>query len=297
MSAAVQPYDIAVLLTCFNRRETTLRCLRALYQQQLPPGASLRVVLTDDGSSDGTGDAVRQEFPAVTVVHGDGNQYWVGGTMMAWEAARPAAFYLWLNDDVKLRDGALWALMEVHESANDPTAIAVGATCDPDHGGTGTGGMRRRSWYNVSVMEPTDEPQLCDSINGNIVLIPRAAEERIGALDTAYTHFFADGDYGIRARQHGVPVLLAPGHLGECRLNPITNSSFDTQLPLRQRWKRMLGPKGHRPPKQWWAFVRAHAPRPKTAYWLAPYVLFGLEGLVGGRVRLRRNAPESREAT
>lgn len=290
-------YDIAVLITCFNRRETTLRCLRALYQQELPAGAVLRVVLTDDGSSDGTGDAVRSEFPGVAVLQGDGNQYWVGGTMMAWEAARPAKFYLWLNDDVKLRDGALMSLLNVHAAAGDPTTIAVGATSDPDAGKTCTGGMRRQGWYNVCVMEPTDEPQMCDSINGNIVLIPHEAEERIGALDRAYTHFFADGDYGIRARKQGIPVLLAPGHLGECRLNPIANSSFDAKLPLKQRWRRMLGPKGYRPPRQWWAFVRAHAPRPKAVYWLAPYVLFGLESVTGGRVRLRRNVRRPMKVT
>ena len=281
--------DIAVLITCFNRRETTLRCLRALFAQALPPAASLRVVLTDDGSSDGTGDAVRSEFPQVSVVQGDGEQYWVGGTMMAWEAARPAKFYLWLNDDVRLRDGALRTLLDVHSQSADDATIVVGATCDPDTGNTGTGGMRRKGWHNVSVMDPTDEPQLCDSLNGNIVLVPQAAEERIGVLDAAYRHFFADGDYGIRARSAGIPVLLAPGHLGECRLNPVANSSFDSNLPLRQRWRKMLGPKGYRPPRQWWAFVRAHAPRPKVAYWLAPYVLFGLESLAGGRVRLRRD--------
>jgi glycosyltransferase involved in cell wall biosynthesis len=282
-------YDIAVLITCFNRRETTLRCLRALYEQQLPAGVSLRVLLTDDGSSDGTGDAVRMEFPQVTLLQGDGNLYWVGGTMMAWEAARPACFYLWLNDDVVLRPGAIGLLLDVHFDSGDPATIAVGATCDPDSGATSTGGMQRRGWYDVRVMDPADQPQMCDSINGNIVLVPRAAEERIGALDPAYTHFFADGDYGIRARAAGIPVLLAPGRLGECRLNPIANSSFDPGLPLRQRWQRMLGPKGYRPPRQWWAFVRAHAPRPKLAYWIAPYALFGLESLAGGRIRLRRN--------
>ena len=292
-----QSFDVAVLITCFNRRETTLGCLRALFEQELPAGARLRVVLTDDGSSDGTSDAVRREFPTVTVLQGDGNQYWVGGTMMAWEAARPASFYLWLNDDVKLREGALRSLLEVHAASGDPATIAVGATCDPDAGKTCTGGMLRLGWYNVTVMEPTDEPQLCDSINGNIVLIPREAEKRIGALDPAYTHFFADGDYGIRARKHGIPVLLAPKHLGECRLNPIANSSFDPQLKLAQRWRRMLGPKGYRPPRQWWAFVRAHAPRPKTVYWLAPYILFGLESAMGGRVRLRRNVRRPMKVT
>jgi GT2 family glycosyltransferase len=289
--------SIAVLMTCFNRRETTLRCLRSLAEQELPLGYSLKVFLTDDGSSDGTGEAVKREFPEVTVLQGDGNQYWVGGTLMAWEAARPADFYLWLNDDVRLRPRAIGALIEVHQSTGDVAAITVGATCDPDAGKTCTGGMRRANWYDVRVIEPTDAPQMCDSINGNIVLVPRAAEERIGALDPAYTHFFADGDYGLRARKHGLPVLLAPGHLGECRLNPLANSSFDPQLSARERWRRMFGPKGYRPPKQWWSFVRSHAPRPKILYWLVPYALFAAEVALGGKRRLRRNVQRPMEVT
>jgi GT2 family glycosyltransferase len=280
--------DIAVLMTCFNRRATTLRSLRSLYEQKLPAGWSMRVVLTDDGSSDGTGEAVRREFPEATVLQGDGNQYWVGGTLMAWNAARPADFYLWLNDDVHLRPQSLQALIETYEASGDPATIVVGATCDPEIGRTCTGGMRVKNWYSAEVLEPTEEVQSCDTINGNIVLIPHAAEVRIGTLNPSFTHFFGDADYGFRARKNGLPVLLAPGHLGECRLNPLAGSSFDFQLSARQRWTRMLGPKGHRPPRQWWAFVSAHAPRPKTLVWAVPYVLFGVESLLGGRVRLRR---------
>jgi GT2 family glycosyltransferase len=297
MIAAEKEKDIAVLITCYNRRETTLRCLRSLAEQELPPGHRLRVLLTDDGSVDGTGDAVRREFPEVAVLQGDGNLYWVGGTQRAWDAARPADFYFWLNDDVCLRPGAVKSLLAVHAASADPATIVVGATCDPDAGKTCTGGMRRAGWYRVSVITPTHEPQECDSFNGNIVLVPRQADERIGSLDTRYTHYFADGDYGLRARKYGIQVLLAPLHLGECRLNPLANSSFDVELPLRERWRKMFGPKGYRPPKQWWAFVRDHAPRPKVFYWATPYVLFGVESLLGGRVRLRRNVKRPMEVT
>ncbi len=62
---------IAVLLTCHNRRAETLRCLEALLAQDA--GASLRVFLVDDGSTDGTGEAVRVSFPQVNVVQGDGS--------------------------------------------------------------------------------------------------------------------------------------------------------------------------------------------------------------------------------
>src|SRR5262249_54422292 len=127
MDAQPKVKDVAVLITCFNRRETTLACLRALEELQTPAGFALRVVLTDDGSSDGTGDAVRREFPKVQVVEGDGNLYWVGGTQAAWDAARPADFYLWLNDDVRLLPDAITKLIETHEASGDPATIVAGA--------------------------------------------------------------------------------------------------------------------------------------------------------------------------
>ena len=288
---------LAVVMTCFNRRELTLKCLRSLFLQELPGNCELSVYLTDDGSSDGTGAAVKSEFPAVNVLQGDGNLYWAGGTQMAWREAAPADFYLWLNDDVELRQGAILTLFDVYHNADDPATITVGSTCDPNAGKTCTGGMYRKNWFNVSVMEPTDHPQPCDTFNGNIVLIPSASVDRVGMLDDSYTHFFADGDYGLRAKRAGIPLLLAPGHLGTCELNPLANSSFDPNLTIRQRWQKLLGPKGYRPPRQWWAFVRSHAPRPKVVFWCVPYVLFFIESLAGGKIRLRRDVKTPMEVT
>ncbi|MBU2135728.1 MAG: glycosyltransferase [Alphaproteobacteria bacterium] len=57
-----RPVRIAVVMACYNRRDTTLRCLRSLFAQ-LEPTVSLDVYLLDDASSDGTGAAVRAEFP------------------------------------------------------------------------------------------------------------------------------------------------------------------------------------------------------------------------------------------
>ncbi len=297
MNSESQKMTIAVLMTCFNRRATTLQCLKSLFAQAIPEGYTLGVYLTDDGCTDGTGEAVRREFPEVRVLKGDGNLYWAGGTQMAWRAAGDADFYFWLNDDVELEPGTIQTLLDVRANAEDPSTIVVGATCDPDCGETCTGGMYREHWFNVRVMNPQDQPIPCHTFNGNIVLIPRAAHEQVGMLDESYTHFFADGDYGLRAARAGIPLLLAPGYLGKCKLNPISGSSFDTKLTTAQRWKKLLGPKGYRPPRQWWAFVRSHAPRPKVLFWCVPYVLFFLESLLGGRIRLRRDVKTPMKVT
>jgi len=297
MNAEQEEKDIAVLVACYNRRETTLRTLRLLHQQAIPAGYRMRVVFLDDGSTDGTTEAARREFPDMTYLEGDGHFYWIHSMVVAWKTARPADFYLWLNDDTDLVPGAICRLVEVYEASADPATIVVGATCDRESGRTCTGGIRRKSWHNVEVMEPGDHPQMCDSINGNIVLVPRQAEAKIGTMDDRFTHLFADADYGIRARKAGIPVLLAPGHLGMTELNSLKGSTLDLRAPFRERWKQMFGPKGHRPPREWWAFVRAHAPRPKVVYWAIPYAACIVEGVLGSRVRLRHHMRRPMERT
>ncbi len=94
---------IAVLLTCHNRRDKTIQCVTALYEQAgLEESYSIDVFLVDDASNDGTGEAVKNEFPQVYIIQGNGNLYWNRGMHLAWETAADAQdfdCYLWLNDD------------------------------------------------------------------------------------------------------------------------------------------------------------------------------------------------------
>jgi len=71
--------SIAVLMTCFNRKEKTVSCLDLLFRNQLPRGFKLKVYLVNDGCTDGTAEAVVDEFPNVTVIEGDGSLFWNGG--------------------------------------------------------------------------------------------------------------------------------------------------------------------------------------------------------------------------
>lgn len=129
--------NLAVLITCHNRRETTLACLRRLFAQELPEGAEFTVFLVDDGCTDGTGSAVKREFPSINVILGDGNLYWNQGMRRAWTCAYKAGDwdgYLWLNDDTMLLDGALRTMLETMDKQAQATGkrgIVVGSCCEP----------------------------------------------------------------------------------------------------------------------------------------------------------------------
>ncbi|NOZ83279.1 MAG: glycosyltransferase, partial [Epsilonproteobacteria bacterium] len=79
---------ISILLTCHNRKNKTLRCLRSLKEQVNPNEEySCFVYLVDDGSTDGTTPAICQKFPDVNIIQGTGCLYWYGGMQLAWEHA------------------------------------------------------------------------------------------------------------------------------------------------------------------------------------------------------------------
>ena len=75
--------SIATIITCHNRKEKTLTCLENLMNQEAVGGIDLKVYLVDDGSTDGTGDMVKQSFPHVNMLQGDGTLYWNGGMRFA----------------------------------------------------------------------------------------------------------------------------------------------------------------------------------------------------------------------
>lgn len=100
---------IAVLITCFNRKKKTLACLESLFSIV----SNCHVYLVDDKSADGTSEAIKQNFPQVKIIQGDGNLFWSRGMYTAWKEAIKGCydFYLWLNDDVELYPFFLQELM------------------------------------------------------------------------------------------------------------------------------------------------------------------------------------------
>lgn len=275
---------LAVLITCHNRRETTVACLEALYANTLAPGIAMAAILVDDASTDGTADAVRASFPAVEVLEGNGDLFWNGGMHLAFAHALERGFdaYLWLNDDTFLDPGALMTLIDAwrdQDLAPEGRAILIGTTRDPDSGLVTYGGLdvggRWRPLRLIPVL-PGKTPRACATMNGNCVLIPDAVARDLGNLDPVFSHAMGDIDYGLRARARGIPLWIVPGFVGACHGPGPGETWHDRRLPIRVRWKKLLGRKGL-PPRSWLVLTRRHGGILWPLHWMSPYlkVLFG----------------------
>jgi GT2 family glycosyltransferase len=274
-----RPPRIAVLMTCFNRRELTLRCLEAIFSQQAQEQRLIEVFLVDDASNDGTAAAVEEKFHAVHVIRGRGNLYWNGGMRVAFGTALNGNFdgFIWMNDDTILRSDAFDTLIGTSRelTAKGITAIVTASTCNAVTGKRTYGGiLQQRGLITRSLLpvEPSrTEPLPCDTMNGNCTYIPRAVTDVLGNLEAGFTHSFGDLDYGFRARNAGFSVYIAPGFLGTCSDNSPKGTWRDQSTTWQKRWKQLNSVKGS-PFKEWSLYCSRHQGPAWPLYAVSPYV-------------------------
>lgn len=227
--------NIAILLTCHNRRIKTEACLQSLklamsaYEPESEEKVYSEIFLTDDGCTDGTADLARDIFPNANkmhIIHGDGSLFWAGGMRLAWEQAMLRHsfwdYYLLLNDDTVLEEhcfNELFAAESFCEKKYQQKGIISGITCSEDDPLKITYGgniITNKLNGNSKRLGRSDKPQMVDQTNANILLVPKSVVDRIGIFYDGYKHGRADNDYSMLARRKGIPVLITKEACGFC---------------------------------------------------------------------------------
>ena len=253
----------AVLLTVFNRKTTTLECLKALEEQEIGQNMQLEIFLVDDGSTDGTFEAVTDQFSKVNLIKGSGNLFWNGGMRLAWNTATAKGtydFFLWLNDDTILVENGLKILFDdyVNNKKFEKNPFLITGACKKLNSDEFSYGGRTKQGNVI----PNGELQKCTYINGNIVLIPNAVYQIVGTLSDKYTHAMGDFDYGLRAQEENINCYTTSSYVARCNQNPISGWR-DAKVPFKKRWSLFHSPKGL-DIKEYAYFIRRHNTFKKT---------------------------------
>lgn len=233
---------VSIVIPAHNRRSITLECLERLQQQEVLSWAS--VVIVDDGSTDGTHEAVRTAFPDTLVISGDGNLWWGGAMQLGiWQAYHDGAdFVIWLNDDCQTRPGSLFTLLKVSQTQQ---AITVAPCLLRETSSLHYGGLRKKKFGVEVIPCAPGEVIPCDTLCGNCVCVPREVITRIGALDIdAFPHFAGDADYGFRAREAGFQILIVGDAVCDSSYGSAKNrqSWLLGDMSIRELWKLCFHP-------------------------------------------------------
>ena len=213
--------DISVVIVTWNTRQMTLGCLEALYAGLGTLGAEVFVV--DNGSSDGTAEAVARRFPSVKMIANENNRGFAAANN---QAMRPASgrYVLLLNSDAVVEEDTLAGLVEFMDST--PGAGAAGAQLVSRSGklenSAATFPSLATELLNKSLLRllkpsrfaagrvESQEPVRVDSVLGACMIVRSETIEEVGMLDEDYFFFLEETDWCRRMREAGRDVYLLP---------------------------------------------------------------------------------------
>ena len=214
---AESPIKIEIISAVRNRRDITLQFLRSLDKID-KTGLDIHTIIIDDGSTDGTRDAVRSHFPGVELIEGDGNLWCSGAVNLGVESAlkRDPKYILVVNDDTVFDSRFLRSMVETAEA--NPRSVVGGLLLlwDEPHRvfqvaprwDTWFGGWRHYNQQTVWTMPK--KPFEVELIVGNCGLFPAAAFREAGLFATKWLPHFGDAEFTPRLGRLGWKLLIDP---------------------------------------------------------------------------------------
>lgn len=239
MTGFVQTRSSVVAITpVFNRRDLTLACLNSLFEGNLA-NIDLKIIVVDDGSSDGTAEALASRFPEVEVIRGDGSLWYSEATNVGIRAAlsRDPDYLLLFNNDSLFPPETLARLVTCAELF--PTSVIGAALVQWDdrhtvfqtgtRWHTGFGGWRTIGPQTIEDLP--DRPFPVETLAGNCMLVPATAFRDCGLMNSAQLPNFGDSELIARMRRRGWRALIDPAARVLCEPNQVPRRLSSMSLP------------------------------------------------------------------
>jgi GT2 family glycosyltransferase len=269
--------SVAAIVLGFNRRAKTRACVASVLRSE---GCDLRVLLFDNGSSDGTGDAIAAEFPEVRVERSPTNLGAAAGrnrgVAIATDAWAPE--FLWfVDDDAEVHPDAAAALVgALREPGADRSGAAAGKILYPGKPERiyVAGGSDLHLWRGDT--SPRGQGELDEGQydrrepcvpGAGCTMVRRLAFEDVGGFDPGYDPYgYEDLDFSLRLIEAGWAVLYVPEAIAwHERGNTLGRGSYTARYAEVKR-------------RNWIRFLRRHGSRlDRLAFWGlgAPVLLTG----------------------
>ncbi len=227
---------VEVVILNWNGKDDTLHCLNSVDKLRYP---NFHVTVVDNGSVDGSVEAVRATDPSVTVLANKENLGYSGGNNVGIRyALEQGAEYIWLlNNDAFVEPDALDALIRAAEENPSAGVLGPKVLCYPETHLLFSAGETFSLWFNrrtINVGKADDGKEFAqrdvDYVVGCAILVSNEFVKSVGMLDETFFAYFEEVDWCLRGRRSGHRILFVPRavvyHKGEAStgkgLNPIT---------------------------------------------------------------------------
>lgn len=207
---------LSVLIVNWNTKYLLLNCLQTVIEdiERMSPEA-VEVIVVDNGSDDGSLEAVRERYPYVRVIANSANRGFAAANNQGLLASS-SEYVLLLNSDTRLTDGVLQALTDFakrHEQVGAAGCQLLNEDGSPQasivdfpsllSAVRGNDFRNRRRPFADGAFE-------VDAIVGACLLVRRSAVAQVGPMDEDFAFFAEEVDWCYRLRQAGWLVCWLP---------------------------------------------------------------------------------------
>lgn len=265
---------IGFAIASFNRKERLRECLYAIdesnYQNRF-------ICVVDDGSTDGTFEMLRTEFPKVMVLKGDGNLWWGGATNKAIdECLRFGCDYLViLNDDCLIEKDTLNKFVKLAKEYPDaviaPIAVDINAPDQVWWAGSSWGPLkympfiwliRQHYSHRTPICELPSKPYSTSEFTGRGIFIPRFIFDTVGVIDSElFPQYGSDNDFSLRVTTSGNKAIVDPNNRVLLHVDKGGQNVSGSLIGLPVRFFKLMFFRKHgEAARYWWRLLKKHAP-------------------------------------
>jgi len=209
---------IYIAIPVHNRLEATRQCLESFRRQTF---SRFKIVVVDDGSTDGTSEFVKENYPEVTLLTGDGNLWWTGAINLGirYALVRGSAIdaVLVINNDVEVYADYLETLYRLWQSM--PRTLVGSVVVDVDNPEIIDNGGNIVNWWTAkfSVLNhgvrrdkfPGGYHVDASFLTGRGTLIPLQVFHDIGLYDEKHFQQCGDTEFPVRAKKAGYRLIVS----------------------------------------------------------------------------------------
>lgn len=266
---------VFVVMPVFNRLKFTKKCLSSLAKQNYK---NIETIIIDDGSTDGTRQFIKKEYPGIKIISGNGSWWWTKsmheGVNLALKSAKKDDFVLEMNNDCHFEKGYVSRL--IRTAKNYPNSV-IGSTCVLSSNPSKVVEIGIRiDWptglvYAVAQsisdklgyyknMEIVDN---IDALPGKGTLIPIPVFRKIGNFDyKRLPHYIADYEFAIRAKNAGFNLIVDTKAIVKHYWDATGLSSKDNKLTSYKRaWELLFARKSMNNIVDWVRFINLCCPK------------------------------------